>query len=187
MNRRQALPPIPRGESGSAYLIALLSLVVLTILGLALVLVTQTEVQVGANERTINRTFYAADAGVNVPFAEFMTNSDPNTPRFTLNEISRGTASTIGDVVTPTPTAPLLVQCCNYCECDDKDDNKKQVEVVLASTATAQRLGTDNSGATIPQSEKVVSVIIDTWPIQKSKLDLLKTIQDPTALQNIKW
>ena len=51
-------------ETGSAYIVTLLALVVLTILALALAMVTQTEVQVGANEKTINRTFYAADSGL---------------------------------------------------------------------------------------------------------------------------
>ena len=42
-----------RSEAGSAYVITLLALVVLTILALSLALVTQTEVQVGSNERTV--------------------------------------------------------------------------------------------------------------------------------------
>ena len=55
-----------RSEEGSSYVIALLALFVLTILGLALVVLTQNEVQIGANERTINRVFYAAEAGAAV-------------------------------------------------------------------------------------------------------------------------
>jgi Tfp pilus assembly protein PilX len=39
-----------RAEAGSAYIIVLLVLVVLTIFGIALSLITQTEMQVGTNE-----------------------------------------------------------------------------------------------------------------------------------------
>ena len=62
-----------RHEAGSAYIITLLALVVLTILALTLALVTQTEVQVGANEKTANRTFYAADSGLGIAAAEALT------------------------------------------------------------------------------------------------------------------
>jgi hypothetical protein len=55
-----------RGERGSAFVVALLVLLVLTIAGLALTLMTQTEVRIGANEREANRTFYASDSGINV-------------------------------------------------------------------------------------------------------------------------
>src|SRR6185503_10975606 len=51
------------GEAGSAYIIALLALVVLSILGLGLALITQTEMQVGAGEMTYQRLLYSADSG----------------------------------------------------------------------------------------------------------------------------
>jgi Tfp pilus assembly protein PilX len=59
------LPRRPRrGEAGSAYLVAILALVVLTIAGLSLALITQTETQIGANEKMVERAFYAADSGI---------------------------------------------------------------------------------------------------------------------------
>jgi len=45
----------------------------LTILALSLALVTQTEVQVGSNERTVTRTFYAADSGLGIAAADAET------------------------------------------------------------------------------------------------------------------
>lgn len=57
-------PPRLHAQSGSAYLVALLALVVLSIVGLALALITQTEMQTGASEMTLQRTFYAADSGI---------------------------------------------------------------------------------------------------------------------------
>ena len=68
--------PRSRGEAGSAYMAVLLVLVILTIFGLALILITQTEMQVGSNERTLARTFYAADAGIEMATAKALVTSD---------------------------------------------------------------------------------------------------------------
>lgn len=53
-------------EAGSAYIVVLLALVVLTIVGLSVAFITQTEVQLGGSERLINQVFYAADSGLAV-------------------------------------------------------------------------------------------------------------------------
>ena len=59
-------------EAGSAYIMVLLALVVLTIMGLSLSFMTQTELQIGANERVTTRVFYAADAAVDAALANVM-------------------------------------------------------------------------------------------------------------------
>ena len=79
-----------RSEAGSAYIVTLLALVVLTILALSLALVTQTEVQVGANERTVNRTFYAADSGVGLAAAEALSSSRYTGLTVLLNRVTVG-------------------------------------------------------------------------------------------------
>lgn len=65
-------PARRRAERGSAYIVALLVLVVLSLLGLSLALITQTEVQIGANELTSHRVFYGADSGINIGLANYM-------------------------------------------------------------------------------------------------------------------
>jgi Tfp pilus assembly protein PilX len=106
-HRRFFRPQSSRAESGSAYIITLLALVVLTILALALALVTQTEVKVGSNERVVNRTFYAADTGLQIGIAEHFAHSDMPTTVI-LNKISVGAGSTlstsVADRVTVSPT-----------------------------------------------------------------------------------
>jgi hypothetical protein len=62
-----------RRERGSAYVITLMVILVLTFLGLTLSLVTTTEMQLGTNERIIQRTFYAADTGLNYGTARLLT------------------------------------------------------------------------------------------------------------------
>ncbi len=53
-----------RGERGAALVIAILVLAILTVIGIALMLVTSTESRIAANEWSINRAFYASDSGI---------------------------------------------------------------------------------------------------------------------------
>ena len=53
-----------RSERGAALVIAILVLAILTVIGIALMLITSTESRIAANEWSVNRAFYAADAGV---------------------------------------------------------------------------------------------------------------------------
>jgi len=53
-----------RGERGAALVLAILVLAILTVVGIALMLVTSTEARIAANEWSVNRAFYAADAGI---------------------------------------------------------------------------------------------------------------------------
>jgi Tfp pilus assembly protein PilX len=63
MERGRPRAHLSAAEEGSVYLVALLGLVVLTILGLTLSLVTQTEMKMGANERVLQRVFFVAGHG----------------------------------------------------------------------------------------------------------------------------
>ena len=51
-------------ERGAALVIAILVLAILTVIGIALMLITSTESRIAANEWSVNRAFYASDAGV---------------------------------------------------------------------------------------------------------------------------
>jgi hypothetical protein len=55
---------IGRGERGAALVIAILVLAILTVIGIALMLVTSTESRIAANEWSVNRAFYASDSGI---------------------------------------------------------------------------------------------------------------------------
>ena len=62
-------------EQGSVFVVALLALVLLTVIGLSLALVTETEMLLGTNERVIMETFYAAETGVSVILAQSISGS----------------------------------------------------------------------------------------------------------------
>ena len=53
-----------RSQRGAALVIAILVLSILTVVGIALMLVTSTESRIAANEWSVNRAFYASDAGI---------------------------------------------------------------------------------------------------------------------------
>jgi hypothetical protein len=61
-------------ERGAALVVAILVLAILTVIGIALMLITSTETRIAANEWSINRGFYASDAGVRWGTAEMNTN-----------------------------------------------------------------------------------------------------------------
>jgi hypothetical protein len=60
----RAAAPTKAGERGAALVIAILVLAILTVIGIALMLVTSTESRIAANEWSINRAFYASDSGI---------------------------------------------------------------------------------------------------------------------------
>jgi hypothetical protein len=53
-----------RAERGAALVVAILVLAILTVIGIALMMITSTESRIAANEWSINRAFYSADAGI---------------------------------------------------------------------------------------------------------------------------
>ncbi len=54
----------PESERGAALVIAILVLAILTVIGIALLLLTSTESRIAANEWSVNRAFYASDSGI---------------------------------------------------------------------------------------------------------------------------
>jgi hypothetical protein len=51
-------------ERGAALILAIIAIAVLSILGIALMLSTTTELQISGNESYVNKAFYAADSGI---------------------------------------------------------------------------------------------------------------------------
>jgi hypothetical protein len=149
-------------EAGSAYIIALLVLVILTIVGLALTLVTQTEVNLGANERTINRTFYAADSGVAVAVAKVLVTDDHSSQMFKLN--ADAALPAFEDQVTVTPMLPILDAPCNLCQVNSGNDF---YNITHAINTTAQRVG-KTGGTDLPLAQKRVALMIGLQPWQHS-------------------
>ena len=177
-------------EAGSAYVITLLALVVLTILALSLALVTQTEVQVGANETTVNRTFYAADSGVGISVAEILANHDYKGRTVILNKVSVGAGSSlstnVADRVTLSPAVQINQYPCNWCP--QNQGGQQFYVTTFAISSTAQRISWSGGGdppadATV-LGQKTVRAMIEVQP-WKPQTDAVTT--DPAALAQVGW
>jgi type IV pilus assembly PilX-like protein len=177
-------------EAGSAYVITLLALVVLTILALSLALVTQTEVQVGANEKTVNRTFYAADSGLGISVAEILANHDYSGRTVILNKVSVGAGSalstSVADRVTISPAIQINQYPCNWCP--QNQGGQQFFVTTYAISSTAQRVawsGSDDPPASATVlGQKTVRAMIEVQP-WKPQTDAVTS--DPAALAQVGW
>jgi Tfp pilus assembly protein PilX len=175
-----------RGEAGSAYILTLMALVVLTVLGLALALITQTEVQVGANEKTIHRTFYAADSGLGIAAAQALASGRYTPTTVVLNRTQVGNAN-IADRVRISTLAPILTVRCDWCPAND-DGVPEFWKVHHAATATAQRVswtgvGEPPADARVHASKTLSAMFeFQPWPTPP-----VESIADPEALRKIKF
>lgn len=165
------------GEAGSAYIAVLLVLVVLTAFGLALSLITQTEMQVGSNERTVSRVFYAADSGVEAATVQVLVTKDftPRTYVFTDSGVQLVSGKTqFGTQVTLSDFQKVQESPCNLCEINQGGGygGKDYSKTTYTVTATAARFATfDAGGDRTPLAQKSVSAMLEMQPFEKTVVD----------------
>lgn len=182
----------PRREVGSAYLVVLISLVVLTIMGLSLATITGLEMEVGANERGVTRVFYSADSGIHVSLAHALTSGEYRSRQIRLYEGSQtapdGTPLSRGSQVDISHFVPILWEPCNWCPVNENEQNFFKVNHAVTSTATELSwTGTDTAapaGANI-QSQKTLSVMLEVQPWWEPPPESLPT--DPAELAKVKF
>ena len=111
-------------EGGSAFIITLMVLFVLTIVGLGLIVTTQTERLIGENDRAVQSAFYAADAGIDMSIAKVLSYNDYKPTNFRMPRVVEnpdGSVNTnpnlrIRDEVEVTPSVVLLPSPCDLCQ-----------------------------------------------------------------------
>jgi Tfp pilus assembly protein PilX len=154
-------------QQGSAYIVALLVLVVLTLLGLSLAMVTETEMQIGTNERVTTRTFYSADSGIGIAAVRVLVNNDHTATTVVLRDNPTGGALNAAQQVELSPFHPILDAPCNLCAINQGQDF---LEVNHAVTVTSSRVlwsGSDDPGEDAPrQARKTIGVMIEIQPWQ---------------------
>jgi hypothetical protein len=158
-------PLASRREAGSAYIMALLVLVVLSVMGLALALVSQTELQIGANELTVHRVLYGADSGIDQNLARYLTSNtsvesvsadatgggplDAQVNLFSIRlpevryELASGGAlvedttvpAALEQQITVSPFVPIRATCCDMCPCGEGDVELVSVNHAVISTS----------------------------------------------------
>ena len=117
-NRPDSLDrPIVRraGERGSAFIITLMVMIVLTILGLSLAFITTGEQQVGSNERLVSRVFYAADSGIGIATARLLVNNDSRAVKIDLPGDGGVASAQLRNEVELEPVVPLYDIRCDLC------------------------------------------------------------------------
>ena len=151
---------------GSAYLISLLVMLVLTLMGLALSTLTQTELLIGSNERQLQRLFFAADAGRAASTAKALTANDYQPYEFELTEADLWNRSglTTRHVVAMSPFYPAQEEICDLCDSANemslKEDPLYRTAFIVGSTAIRIN-DVDNSEV----GRKVIGTFVDLHPI----------------------
>jgi Tfp pilus assembly protein PilX len=147
-------------ENGSAYILVLMVLLVLTLLGLVLAFITQSEVEVGANERNANRVFYGTEAGItaavnNLSLASSRAAQD-------LRFMDPGSTTQGTHVVIP---ALLEVNTgpCNLCEINQGSDFQ---DITHSVAVTASRFARDSGGTETVLSTKNVDLMVEIQPFR---------------------
>ncbi|MGH9361992.1 MAG: PilX N-terminal domain-containing pilus assembly protein [Thermoanaerobaculia bacterium] len=181
-----------RGEGGSAYVAVLVVLVVLTIFGLALALITQTEMQVGSNEKTINRVFYVADSGIEIATARVLVSRDHRARIYTMTD--NGGVMTEGKVqlgtrVDVSPFYPIFDAPCNLCEINNAGAYNERAfrKIIHAVTVDAARFARLEDGSNeTPVAQKTLSAMIEIQPWQASP-EAYAAVNDPAELARIRY
>lgn len=151
-------------EQGSAYLITLLSLVVLTMLALALTYATQTELLVGSNERIIQRAFYAAESGIHIAAASVLGKNDKCGKKFEFNDVPTGEpGSNIKARVEYTDILPLYHSPCNYCSVNDSSESGSQIMIQLQQRIESRSTLFGAADTTV--ATKIIRSTIDSFPV----------------------
>lgn len=175
--------PRINSQAGSAYIIALLALVVLSILGLGLALITQTEMQIGSNERTMQKVFYAADTGVQMAVARAIV--IPELTKFTFN-LKDNEKVLLQHEVAMSPFYPIMQATCNLCEFNDPGEYKDPYKKVnFGVTAQANRKTVLPSSQVL--ASKTLSSLVEVQPIQITNETMAKVLSDEAAISTIKF
>ena len=154
---------------GSAYIVALLVLVVLTLVGLSLSLITQTELEIGSSERTMQRVFYSAESGIASTLAKALTEADYGTRNYRFEERNQTGVIRLAIYRNETEVSqflPIIDPPCNLCEINDagtySDDSYKKVTFGVSSTARRQIAGRE---AILAQKTIDTNVDVQPWKL----------------------
>lgn len=184
-----AIPYGRPGEAGSAYVLALLVMVLLTIVGLSLALVTQTEMQIGANEKSIERAFYAADSGISLATAQTLVTRRPAWSEvYKLEEAAGATGSRalrLEHEIDVSPFFPIGSSPCNLCDINNAGEygavNYHRANHAVTSVAIRRFPGSD-----VPLAERAITAMIEFQPWELPPEALL-AIEDEDQLKKIKF
>lgn len=153
MNQRRS----SAAEHGSAFLLALIIIVLLTILGVSIVLVTETENVLGHTEKTVDRQFYAAESGIWAQLVALVVAGELCKERVAIPiEPDTGLAipgKQLAYAVQSNQLLSIADSCPAWTDCgEDLPENEQFRSHFLVMAATAQRVGYDAATAYDPNN-----------------------------------
>jgi hypothetical protein len=169
-----------RNERGSVYLLAILVMLMLTIVGLAMTLTTQSEEQIGENERTLRRSFYSANAGIAISTAKALVVPDLRSIQLDLAEETDTPNLNIRNRVQMSPFTPVQDGPCNLCQINQDSPFFK---INHAVSATSTRIGwtgdpDDPPDQPVPLAQKRLSVMVAFQPWRMETLTAVDALTD---------
>ena len=184
MNARCSQSRLGRPRGG-AYIATLLALAVLTALGLSVLQSTQIETRIGANERTVQRALFAADAGLAAATARALGSGDYASAVLTLADLDSPPGLGLRHVVESSAFYPIHDSSCDLCDVDAAGSYSESVyrRYRFAITATARR-GHDSSTASI--ARKTVTTLLDVQP-WAVPTDAYRPLAHPDELKKIRF
>jgi len=172
-------------ERGSAYLVTLFALIVLTMVGLSVSLITQSEMQIGANERVSNRVFYAADTGVSLATARALVSADYTSQTYVLQDPMPRSTVAMEHSIAISPFYPLLNSPCNLCQINNAGQYGAKVLYKTNHGVTSQ--ATRQGGASdTPIAFRSVSTMIEVQPWDPPSEAFL-ALNNPEELKKLKF
>ena len=155
-------------QEGSVYILALLALLILTIVGLSLSLVTQSELQIGVNERLSHEAFYSSTAGIDIGTAKALVLPDLRSFELDLAEPSDLANLNVRHRIEVAPFLPILSAPCNLCQINEGAEFQK-INHAVASSATRIAWIGDPAGPPVgveptPLAQERVSVLVAFQP-----------------------
>jgi hypothetical protein len=181
-----SIGPIGRpSEAGSAYLVAILALVVLTIAGISLALITQTEMQIGANEKMIQRSFYAADSGISISTARTLVERRGAWSDFYRIQDPEGYGLRLEHLVEMSPFFPIATSPCNLCDISNAGQygskNFQRTNHAVTSVAVRRIPGSE---AVLAERSLAAMMEFQPWELLP---DQLVAVGDEDQLAKIKY
>lgn len=144
-------------QEGSALMFALLAIVFLTVIGLSLAMVTETEMLIGSNEQIAHETFVTSESGIAVAFNNVLINNNVRKNWFAIEGLVGNDKRELGDdqlgyVVDYTDLYAAYQGCPPFGDCTD-DGERKHFAYFFIGKSRARRLAWPNTDA-VPDCQR---------------------------------
>jgi hypothetical protein len=161
--------------------IALLVLFVLTAMGLSVSFVSQTELLIGSQERTIQRVFFAADSGLQMAASRALNRGDTRPLTTDLANPTGLLGADLVDRIETSVVAPIHSYVCNLCQINQGNEF---FAINHGITSRATRLGRDAAGTDdVPLAQRTVSAMLLFEPWTRTTETLFLANEDSSGIE----